>query len=84
MKKEDETSCDSTSSGGEKNSLEEKIDHIGGDFRGLWKRVITEDKDRPNVEMWSVTFVCEGEIVETPMQYTKHGALDEAIKLLKG
>lgn len=56
---------------------------IGDAFRGLWKSYYLDDKDKPNIKKWNVTFIFKGHYVETPEFDNPVDALDWAWKKLK-
>ena len=66
-----------------KMTIEQKIQSIGNDFRSLNRGAeirgtylfITEHK-------WTVTFICDGEMVETPQKGNMDDALDYAIEMI--
>lgn len=61
------------------NTIEEKIDRIGDAFRGLWRSKEIDIDGKIKRYGWSVTFVYDGEMVETPYRCTPQNALDYAI-----
>ncbi len=62
-------------------NIEEKINLIGNNFRGLWlSRELVNGKIE--LPIWSVTFLYQEEIVETSACETSHEALDIAIRYL--
>ena len=62
--------------------VDKLIDRIGSAFRGLWKSVLLLETGKQVV--WSVTFLLDGEFVETPYCPTPIEALQEALDSLNG
>lgn len=67
-------------------TIEEKLILLGGNFRGLW-RSITITRDKYNLlefeHGWAVTYIYQGEIVETPYTDSPDKALDYALNMIK-
>jgi len=62
-------------------SIEELINKLNGSFRGLWTGVVVYDSFGGIVKKqeWSVTFVYDGDYLETPGFATPQQALEYAI-----
>jgi hypothetical protein len=61
----------------------EAIFTIGDKFRGLWNSKEVDNEGNIGELKWSVTFLCEGEIVETPPQKGLHEALACAVRMVE-
>jgi len=60
----------------------DKIAKIEDSFRGLWKtREMEPDGVTISPSYWSVTFIHDGQYVETPYQDSPEAALDYVIQL---
>ena len=62
-------------------TIEKGINDLGDCFRGLWRsRTVQEERLSPL--SWTVTFIYNGDVVETSAYSNPEGALREAILIL--
>jgi hypothetical protein len=64
--------------------IESQIQKLGNSFRGLWTGITVQDSfgGITKKKDWTVTFVLDGDYVETPGFDTPEESLDYAIKMI--
>lgn len=63
-------------------TVDEKLKILGDNFRGLWRSKLVKEEGIIE-EGWSVTFLYNGDLVETDYFETPEEALNKTIKILE-
>ena len=65
--------------------IEELLDQLGDAFRGLWTGITVQDSfgGITKKKDWTVTFLLDGDYVETPGKDSPEEAIEFAINLVK-
>ena len=67
-----------------KETIEDRIKKFGKSFRGLWTSCLFRDRYGKIIKKqeWSITFICDGDFVESPGFNTPQQALDYGLRML--